>query len=53
MKTFYEAGKLEEKYIKSYCKGNWSSCIRYQKEEASVYHPDNMRQDGVIDENLS
>jgi len=53
MKFAFERGVLEEKYITSYCKGNWSSCIRYQKEEAGIYHPDNMRQDGVIDENLS
>ncbi len=53
MKFFFERGLLEEKYITSYCKGDWSSCIRYQKEEAGIYHPDNMRQDGVIDENLS
>ena len=67
MKRFFERGLLEEKFILSYCKGDWSSCIRYQKEEAwsfassllgyassaGIYHPDNMRQDGVIDENLS
>ncbi|MDA3937836.1 MAG: uracil-DNA glycosylase [Spirochaetia bacterium] len=53
MKTFYEDGKLEEKFIFSYCKDNWNKCIRYQKEEAGIYHPDNLRQDGVIDENLS
>ena len=53
MKIFYERGLLEEKFILSYCKGDWSSCIRYQKEESGIYHSDNMRQDGVIDENLS
>ena len=53
MKVYYEDGQLEEKYITSYCKGDWSSCIRFQKEEAGIPHPDNMRQDGSIDENLS
>ncbi|RKX87143.1 MAG: uracil-DNA glycosylase [Spirochaetes bacterium] len=53
MKFAFERGVLEEKYITSYCKGNWNICIQYQKEEAGIYHPDNMRQDGVIDENLS
>lgn len=53
MKFAFERGQLSDKYITSYCRGNWSSSIRYQKEEAGIYHPDNMRQDGVIDENLS
>jgi len=67
MKFAFERAVLEEKYITSYCKGDWNSCIRYQKEEAwsfassllgyaslaGIYHSDNMRQDGVIDENLS
>ena len=53
MKFAFERGVLEEKYITSYCKGDWSSCIRYQETNAGIPHPDNMRQDGVIDENLS
>ncbi len=52
MRTFYKKGLLEEKYITSYCKGDWNACVRYQKEEAGIYHSDNMRQDGVIDETL-
>ena len=53
MTMFFEKGLLEEKYITSYCKSDWNSCIRFQKEEAGIPHPDNMRQDGSIDENLS
>ena len=53
MKSAFERGVLEEKYIIFYCKGDWNSCIRYQKEDAGIYHPDNMRQDGVIDKSLS
>ena len=52
MNFFHQKGLLDEKYILRYCKGDWESCVRYKKEEAGIYHPDNMRQDGVIDENL-
>jgi hypothetical protein len=53
MKTFFEQGLLEAKFIHYYCEKNWNECVRFKKEEAGIYHPDNMRQDGVIDENLS
>jgi len=53
MKYFFERGMVDEKYILAYCKGNWESCIRYQKEESGIYHPDNMLPDGTIDGNLS
>lgn len=52
MKAFFEKGVLDERYISSYCRGDWNSCIRFQKEEAGIYHPDNMLPDGRIDENL-
>lgn len=52
MKYFYEAGKLDEKWINNYCHGNWLKCIRYQLEETGQYHPDSMLPDGSIDENL-
>ncbi len=52
MRYFSERGMVDEKYILAYCKGNWESCIRYRKEEAGIYHPDNMLPDGVIDMNL-
>ena len=48
MKAFYEAGKLNSRWIKNFCHGNWSNCVRYQKEEAGIYHPDNMLPDGTI-----
>ena len=53
MKIFFEKGVLDERYISSYCRGDWNSCIRFQKEEAGIFHPDNMLPDGKIDENLS
>ena len=53
MKSFFEKGVLDERYVLSYCRGDWNSCIRFQKEEAGIFHPDNMLPDGKIDENLS
>ncbi|MBN1150213.1 uracil-DNA glycosylase [candidate division WOR-3 bacterium] len=52
MKRFYEKGKLDGKWILSYCKGSWGKCVRYQMEENGEYHPDSMLPDGTIDENL-
>jgi len=53
MKYYNDRGMIDPKYVRLYCKGDWESCIRYQKEEAGIYHPDNMLPDGVIDESLS
>jgi len=52
MKFFFEQGKLDKKWVEKYCYGNWKKCVRYQKEESGVYHPDNMLPDGTIDNNL-
>ncbi|MDP8226905.1 MAG: uracil-DNA glycosylase [Candidatus Celaenobacter polaris] len=52
MKYYYEAGKLAEKWILNYCKGDWSKCVRYHLEETGQYHPDNMLPDGSIDSDL-
>ncbi|MHA1263919.1 MAG: uracil-DNA glycosylase [Candidatus Helarchaeota archaeon] len=48
MKRFYEEGKLEERWILSYCKGDPSQCIRKKLEEAGKPHPDNMLPNGEI-----
>lgn len=53
MKHFYDAGKLNRKWIDAYCHGNWRRCVRYQKEERGEYHPDEMLPDGTIDRHLS
>ncbi|MFP4548282.1 MAG: uracil-DNA glycosylase [Fidelibacterota bacterium] len=53
MKAFYEAGKLDSRWIKNFCQGNWPECVRYQQEEAGIYHPDNMLPDGSIMKNLT
>ena len=48
MKFYWEQDKIDEFWINQYCFGNWVECIRYQKEEAGIYHPDNMMPDGTI-----
>ena len=53
MKFYWEQGKLESVWIDEFCKGNWKICVRYEKEENGIYHPDNMLPNGEIDENLS
>ncbi len=52
VKYYWEEGKLEDKWVNNYCHGDWQSCVRYEKEEAGIYHPDNMLPDGTVDESL-
>jgi len=52
MKRFYEEGKIEWKWIKEYCMGDYKRCVRYRLEEARIPHPDNMLPSGEIDEAL-
>jgi len=52
MKRFFEAGKLEEKWVRNYCHGKWDKCVRFRMEEKGQYHPDNMLPNGEIDESL-
>ena len=52
MKWYYEGGRLQRKWVELYCKGDWEDCVRYQKEENGVYHPDWMLPDGSLDESL-
>lgn len=52
MRKFYQKGLLDRFWIEVYCKGDWSSCIRFQKEEQGVYHPDWMLPDGSLDQEL-
>ena len=53
IRYYTEDGKLDKKWSEEYCHGNWEKCIRYQKEENGIYHPDNLLPNGEIDENLS
>lgn len=52
MKFYWEAGKLDSKWVEEYCHGNWNACVRFEMEEKGVFHPDNMLPDGRIDETL-
>ncbi|HIH98802.1 MAG TPA: uracil-DNA glycosylase [Thermoplasmata archaeon] len=52
LKRFYEEGKLDEKWIELYCKGDWESCIRYQLEGKGEPHQDRMLPDGSLDKKL-
>jgi len=52
MKRFYEEGKLDRKWVESYCHGDWTHCRRYAMEENFQFHPDAMLPDGTIDERL-
>lgn len=52
MRYSFEAGKLDEKWILNYCKGDWLKCVRYQMEEAGKYHSDYMLPNGKIDKSL-
>ncbi|RLB00943.1 MAG: uracil-DNA glycosylase [Deltaproteobacteria bacterium] len=52
MKSYHEAGKLPRKWVELYCKGDWESCVRYQKEENGEWHPDYMLPDGTFDKTL-
>jgi len=52
MKFYWEQGKLNKYWIDNYCHDNWGKCVRYQKEEAGIYHPDSMLPNGEVDKNL-
>ena len=52
LKNFYEQGKLDKRWIKDYCFGNYLKCVRYIMEENGSYHPDNMMPDRTIDKTL-
>ena len=52
LKRFYEEGKLNIQWLKDYCWGNFSICIRKKLEDKGLFHPDNMLPDGTIDEDL-
>lgn len=52
LRSFYEDGNLDTKWIESYCKGDCKYCIRYQIEESGEPHSDRMLPDGTISEKL-
>jgi hypothetical protein len=52
MKFYWEQGRVDSSWIENYCFNNGKDCIRYEKEEKGIYHPDQMLPNGEIDENL-
>jgi hypothetical protein len=52
MKRYYEAGKLDSKWVELYCLGDWNKCVRYRMEEAGKPHPDWMLPDGTLSDIL-
>ncbi|MFO8109639.1 MAG: uracil-DNA glycosylase [Thermoplasmata archaeon] len=52
MKRFYEEAKIERKWVELYCKGDWKSCVRFQKVEKSEPHPASMLPNGEIMEEM-
>ncbi|OQY38207.1 MAG: uracil-DNA glycosylase [Spirochaetaceae bacterium 4572_7] len=52
MNFFYNQGKIDKSWVDNYCHGKWDQCIRYQKEEAGIYHSDKMLPNGEIDNSL-
>jgi uracil-DNA glycosylase family 4 len=52
MKTYYERGILDKKWVELYCKGDWESCVRYNMEECGKQHADYMLPDGTLDKKL-
>ena len=52
MKRFTEQGRLDPKWVESYCKRDWRRCVRRQMEARGEYHPDWMLPDGSLDERL-
>ena len=50
MKYYWEQGRIDSKWIKNYCFNSGKDCIRYEKEEKGIYHPDQMLPNGEIDE---
>lgn len=53
IKFYTKAGLLDPKWIDKYCLLDNHDCIRYQKEERGIFHPDNMLPDGSINSDLS
>ncbi|MHA1745234.1 MAG: uracil-DNA glycosylase [Promethearchaeota archaeon] len=53
IKFYTDAGLLDHKWIEKYCLVGNLDCIRYQKEEKGLFHPDNMLPDGSIRPDLS
>lgn len=52
IKTFFEKGKIELKWIEQYCFQGGNGCKRMEMEDQGIFEPYNMLPNGEIDENL-
>ena len=52
IKHFSEEGKLEKFWVENYCFIGNKKCVRYQKEERGIPHPNNMLPNGEIRKDL-
>ena len=52
VKRYTDQGRLDPKWVDSYCKGDWAACVRFQMVRRGEYHPDWMLPDGSLDESL-
>lgn len=52
MLRYFKQGRLNRSWIELYCRGDWARCIRFQKEEQGIPHPDWMLPDGTLDPEL-
>ena len=52
IKYFTERATLDQRWVDSYCRGDWENCVRFQMVRRGEYHPDWMLPDGSLDESL-
>ena len=52
LRKFEKQDRLDMKWRKHYCEGDFKNCRRYQMEEEGLKHPDAMLPDGKIHKNL-
>ena len=52
LRRFEKQGKLNLKWKKQYCEGNFIKCKRYEMAEKGIPHQDSMLPDGTVDEKL-
>ena len=48
IKQFTDEHKLDEKWIRNFCKKDWKKCKRYQLEEKGIPHSDCLLPNGKI-----
>ena len=52
LRSFEREGKIDERWKKEYCEGDFDKCRRYQMTERGLLHVDNMMPNGSVKEDL-